>query len=626
MTFLVALLLVALWPTSVHADPITLVASAIAFLLPATTATIIGTVTIAQAIAAVAITSATIGLSLLFGSKLPQGGEQIDPGAAKENFTGEESPELRLVGRGRIGGVVVFGNTFGHQRYRLIAQCKGPIDGREATYLGGQEVLRFSNDEVASLPYAVSTGVSYVGIYEKDGDGTETAWTQLLTSFPTLWTANHRVRGISQVLARYASPGMSDVDFPRLYAGGAPQLEQVIRGEKVYDPRTGLTKWSDNSILVVLHILLTWPEFTLDSFDLDFISVEADRADELIEVNGGGVSPIPTEKLSRALGVWTSEVSRGDLMAQLLQSVGAEIVSRPDDKLGIALIDDDRTPELTIETRHIVELQWKSGPDSVERPNICRVKYYSPERAYEMTELMLHEFDVYGDHTGPSWARVQSEIDAVGEKPMDIDLPFCPSAAQAQRIARRIFSQARSDAGIVTTNMVGLASWGARVMALEMPDDLGTHNVAIGPPRVLDDRGLVEIPYVVVPVLSEWNPVVDSVPAPDTLPDFGQSDPVEPPDILSASMVGSSPDATRVFYDVDGKTYDYIEVSYRTFNADGNPTHWEGRSAGVEAYSGLGYTDIDVDLNGILSEFRVRGYTASHRSSQWSDTLRTTPT
>jgi hypothetical protein len=40
----------------------------------------------------------------------------------------------------------------------------------------------------------------------------------------------------------------------------------------------------------------------------------------------------------------------------------------------------------------------------------------------------------------------------------------------------------------------------------------------------------------------------------------------------------------------------------------------------------LGYTDIDVDLNGILSEFRVRGYTASHRSSQWSDTLRTTPT
>jgi hypothetical protein len=176
-----------------------------------------------------------------------------------------------------------------------------------------------------------------------------------------------------------------------------------------------------------------------------------------------------------------------------------------------------------------------------------------------------------------------------------------------------------------------LAAWGARVVALEMPDELGTHNVAIGPPRVLDDQGKVEIPYVILPELSEWDPVVDSVPAPDVLPDFGQSDPIVAPDTPTEVVVVTNTAGTFTRMRGPGAVsgdYDYIEVSYRTFNADGNPNHWQGRPSGVLLWAPFlsDYINLEVDLTGVLADFRLRGYSGAQRSSQWSGILRTTPT
>lgn len=593
-------------------------------LLPALGAPVLLGLTAAELIAGALIYGGLAAATFLLmpGQQQPAA---IDPGQLKETFTGAESPEINAIGRVRVGGVLFFGNTNQFDRFRLIGQSKGPIDGIENTYLGGQEVLLFSNGHVASPPYVDSPNLSYIEIHNKDGDGTETAWASLIAAFPSLWTDDHRVRGISQCLVRYESPGFTDPDYVRFYQGGAPNLEQVIRGQKLYDPRTTLTKWSDNGILACLHVLLTWPEFSLADFDLEFVGDEADRADELVEVFGGG-SPVPTEKRSRAWGIWSSEMARGEVMAQLLRSVGAEIVPRPNDKIGIALVDDDREPEVTIPLRHIVDLQWRSGPESVERPNLARVKYYSPERGFAMTELLLHEFDEYGAHLGPAWARIQDEIDRYGEKPMDIDLPFCPSPAQAQRLARRIFALARGDVGIATTNLVGLAAWGTRAIEIEFPDDLGTHTVALGPPRVLDDRGQVELPFITWPDLPPWDPAVDEVAAPTQLSDVGQADPLTTPDMPSEAIIVTNGSGT--FTRIPGPSTTTgvarTEASYRTFDADGNPNPWQ--TFGYPTAGAPSAMQVAVDLTGVLADFRIRVFAPEdERGSQWSPILRTTP-
>lgn len=62
------------------------------------------------------------------------------------------------------------------------------------------------------------------------------------------WTVNHRLRGRAYV---YAKLGFYADRWPT----GIPALKAVVRGRKVYDPRTTLTAWSDNPALCIRDYL-----------------------------------------------------------------------------------------------------------------------------------------------------------------------------------------------------------------------------------------------------------------------------------------------------------------------------------------------------------------------------------
>ncbi len=79
-------------------------------------------------------------------------------------------------------------------------------------------------------PFALP-GASYVYINSKAGDGTETAWPQLISAFPSLWTSDHKVRGIAQSLVLYISPGQTQPKFLKLYQNGVPNYERIQRGK-----------------------------------------------------------------------------------------------------------------------------------------------------------------------------------------------------------------------------------------------------------------------------------------------------------------------------------------------------------------------------------------------------------
>src|SRR5690606_13025369 len=219
-------------------------------------------------------------------------------------------------------------------------------------------------------------------------------------------------------------------------------------------------------------------------------------------------------KRARCWGVWPSEHPRGEVMQQVLDSIGAEVVLSDEGKIRIRLIDDNPVSEMEFPSRHILELNWKSGPEAVERPNVCRVSYYSPEQGYDMGEINM---------SGIAWARVQEEIDRYGEKIFDVELPFCPSASQAQRIARRLFLQARADAGSIRTNMAGLAAWGV-VYANVVDDDAEeTMLTRFASPRIDDEQGQVDIPYIVWPpelIEQPWNPASMEAPPPEPAPEL----------------------------------------------------------------------------------------------------------
>lgn len=606
------------------ADPISLTLIGVNALLGTSltaSTVIIGTLTIGQAIG----TALAVGGSLLVGAlnrpKKSRGA--IDPSAARSTFETSQSGEIRCVGRARIGGIKIFGNTALLDRWRLIAHCRGAISGVEEHFLGGREVIVEADGRVSTPPYRNDAG-SYVYIYGKAGNAAEVAWPGLITAFPQQWTAAHRVRGIAQSVIRYASPGLGDATaqekFQQLYQSGAPEYERVQRGELIYDPRTGSSAWSDNGVLVVLHILLGFPEFDLADFDSAFVATEADYADELVATRTG------PEPRSRAWGVWDdAETDRGELLRQVLLSTGCELVARPGDLIGIRLVDDERAAEITIPWRHIVEFGLKAGPDGVERPNRCRVKYYSPERNYDLAEINL-VFDPTAVPAVPlAWSVSQNEIDRVGERSVEYVLPFCPSAAQAQRIARRLFATARADSGLVQTNLAGLACWGAKTVAFEIEDLGQTLICEVQPARVDDAAGLVEMPFVVAPDLAPWNPASDEALPPDTLPDmqyFSQS--VAAPSLPPASVtvvyypVAASYETRVSFPSIPGGL-SYYEAVFRTFPA-GLASTWSSFVAETLPYAwasgSLAGQDIDI---------RFRLFDLEISPTPWSPTLSAVP-
>jgi hypothetical protein len=498
----------------------------------------------------------------------PKGGA-ISPQDAKSTFETQDSAVMEGIGRVRVGGLQAFGNTDGSTRARLVCRLQGPVDAVETRYIGGIEVTVDDNGDVSSPPWA-KPGGSWATWLDKRGDGSEAAWSQLTGLFPGLWTGDHRVRGIAQSLLLWFNPGLAKPKYLSLYQNGVPATEEIIRGSLIHDPRdpgqhvddARSWTWTDNGILACPHMLRRDPAFSADRFDWTLIAAEADKADTMVATRGG------TEKRSRAWGIWAWESGRAETMQQLLDSVGAEIRLTDEGRIWFQLIDDAMAPEIAFSPADGYEMSWRSGPEAVERPNIARVKYYSPERNYELAEIALSQADDESVYVNLPWAYVGEEVARYGPKYLDIELPFCPSAAQAQRIGRRKFALARGDTGAITTNMVGLAAWGLLYGAVQLPDLGDVLNVRFEPPRCDDSEGSVEIPFTVWPALPAWNPAADEAAAPAIIPELGyQTDMVTPAAPTEALQI-SYPDGTRelrVGYNLPDQDFDTIEANIRTY-------------------------------------------------------------
>lgn len=498
-------------PFHAYADPVS-IGSQVALALFAAGSTATFTYATFAAIGNLVLFGATVGLNLLMAPNVST--PAFDPGEFKQTYENPEGPEVYAVGRVRLGGLYAFRDTYQKNTYRLVCHCRGPIDQFEEYYIGGRQVFppATGTGSIQNFPWS-----GYLFCEERTGTGTETVWTQLNSEFPERWTSDHRLRGVAQTRWRYVSPGIDQPLYLALYSDASVRnLQEVVcRAALVHDPRDvaqdaddpSTWTWSDNGVLCATFMLMTFPGYSASDIDWETTAEQADLADVLVTNASGG-----TEKRARAWGVWGAEgKKRVEVMLAMLRSIGAEIHENRDGTVYIKLIDDNRESELTLTGRQVTRNVLQFGPESVERPNICRIKYYSPEMNFQMTEINLVESD---GETPLSWSRYQDEIDRVGEQPFDIELPFCPSAAQAQRIGRRMFEEKRASTGVIETNMAGVACWGMRCVTLPFPE-IGDQACLIGTPRIAEAEGVCEIPYLIQPVLSAWNPSTDEALPPE---------------------------------------------------------------------------------------------------------------
>lgn len=78
----------------------------------------------------------------------------------------------------------------------------------------------------------------------------QTADAGLIAALSGVWTSAHKASGVAYLVA--------ELDFsPDAFPGGVPNLSAVVRGAKVYDPRTTLTAWSENPALLARYAALS---------------------------------------------------------------------------------------------------------------------------------------------------------------------------------------------------------------------------------------------------------------------------------------------------------------------------------------------------------------------------------
>ena len=165
---------------------------------------------------------------------------QAAAGGYTTTVTRSNASHQIIYGRTKVGGVRVFDASNGGNNanlHRVLAFTGHEIQSFDEIYLN-DELLTLNASGAVTSP---SRYAGYVVIKKHLGSPNQLADTALIAE-NVGWTANHRLRGIAYLYVKL-------VYNQDVFPNGIPEITAVIKGKKVFDPRTSTTAWSDNPAL-----------------------------------------------------------------------------------------------------------------------------------------------------------------------------------------------------------------------------------------------------------------------------------------------------------------------------------------------------------------------------------------
>ncbi|MCF3934355.1 hypothetical protein L1787_13150 [Acuticoccus sp. M5D2P5] len=303
------------------------------------------------------------------------------------------------------------------------------------------------------------------------------------------------------------------------FTGDADRLNSIVLGDETVPlTATPVTVGGQPAIQYTGEVVAT---------DNDFIRFTWDgRSAFSATATSGYVREKRFEPRARLSGGGQGQITT-DFIQALYRSGGLEEYRTAQNKIAIRVVDDYPAAEGVIRANRIKRMRVNKGLESVDRPNVFQVEFYSAERQYVVSRVPLHGINQAGAYTGPDWARFESEIALTEEREETLSYEFCPSAYQAQRLARREAYMMRADTGTLVLSMfTALALWGKRTVDIEFPDfgagdgDVVTKRCKIDAPRVDDETGEAEVAFAIIPdaLTGDYLPNTYERAAPPVLP------------------------------------------------------------------------------------------------------------
>lgn len=379
------------------------------------------------------------------------------------------------------GGVTSFRVTLGDIALRVtsvVARSHGPVD--EGWGVIEQPVTDFTLDNRASLTlrgvpldaaevvvtYEALRTHAYVRVKRHYGGSAQGADGDLVAEVPG-WTWDHRLIGVTYVYVRLEYD--SDI-FPN----GLPNIKALVRGKKVYDPRTGGTSWSRNWALCIYDYLKEERGFGCSDTDIDIGTVmnAANISDEWVALGGGN-----SHQRYLCDGVVMTDKSPRDNLAEMVSASGGVVAITGGVFRVFAGAYD--MPTITL-TESDLRGPVKVRPRTSRKDLFNRVKgtFVSPQNSWQPNDFPAVTNPLYSQQDGEVIDR-------------DIELPFTTDPIAAQRLAKIILERSRQSIVVeypakltafqltaYSTVYLSLAKFGwtnkvFRVMSWKLSDDGG---------------------------------------------------------------------------------------------------------------------------------------------------------
>lgn len=364
------------------------------------------------------------------------------------------SPRKVIYGTTRVGGSIVFMETTESNKYLhlVIAFAGHEINAFENN---GTDGTVYFNDE--AVTYSLSTGLANSGNYSgkakiqvKLGTDNQTVFSDL-DSASTLWTSNHRLRGIACAYIRLEYDA-------NVYMNGIPNISFKIQGKKLYDPRTSTTVFSHNPALALADYLCN----TRYGLGADY----ATEIDETALIAAANICDqvVPTlldvEARYSIDGSFDTSVSPETVISDMLSSMAGKLVYTNGKWKIIA--GAYNSPSLTFDEDDLRSgLKIQSLVSRRELFNGVKGTFTSSTDNYIASDFPPVVSDTY----------IAQDNDE--EIIKSIQLPFTSSASMAQRLAKIELLKARQQISLVLpTKLVGLKA--------NVGDVVGVTNTRLG--------------------------------------------------------------------------------------------------------------------------------------------------
>jgi len=351
-----------------------------------------------------------------------------------------------IYGKMRVGGARLFDHTTGGDNkflHRVLGFAGHEIEEFETIYINDEAATVDGSGNVTSP----SRYNGFINIKTHLGAADQSADAGLVSAV-TDWTADHRLRGIAYLYCKFTY----DADkFPN----GLPQITAVIKGKKVYDPRSSATAWSDNPALCVRDYILS-SGYGLGEAAANIDDTSVTTAANICEQTN---TTLGTTRYT-ANGAFTTAIQPGEFLENILSSMFGTLWYAQGKwriKAGaftasvLSLDENDLRSGITVSTRHS------------RRDNFNEIKgtFKGDESNYQVTD--------FPPVTNSAFVTADNGQVTVA----DVELPFTDNSIEARRIARIMLESNRQQLTVK-------ASFGMRALSLQVGDTVTITNERFG--------------------------------------------------------------------------------------------------------------------------------------------------